>query len=286
MQNKAQRFTIRQSMQEKPYEIFHYRDRKIKNIGVHHHDFYEIYFFQEGRVDFRVQGQFYRLEPGDLLLINPHELHEAQVDPEKKYERIVLWLDRNFLRDLGENQWDLTACFERNSTGHSNLLHSDQIQRTVLQNILEKLNDEYYANRGGSQLYARGLLLQLLVEINRMVQKAPEPLPETGEPDLIGQVLGYIGSHYQKSISLQSLAEQFYVSQYYLSHEFKRRVGTSVYRYIIFKRLMQAREMMDQGDPPGMVYQSCGFGDYANFYRAFKGEYGIGPKEYFRAANE
>lgn len=34
------------------------------------------------------------------------------------------------------------------------------------------------------------------------------------------------------------------------------------------------------GQAPGEVYQSCGFGDYANFYRAFKGEYGISPREF------
>ena len=49
---------------------------------------------------------------------------------------------------------------------------------------------------------------------------------------------------------------------------------------MIFRRLLQARELMSAGLPPGEVYQSCGFGDYANFYRAFKGEYGISPREF------
>jgi AraC-like DNA-binding protein len=49
---------------------------------------------------------------------------------------------------------------------------------------------------------------------------------------------------------------------------------------VIFRRLLQARELMSAGEPPGEVYQLCGFGDYANFYRAFKGEYGISPREF------
>jgi AraC-like DNA-binding protein len=60
-------------------------------------------------------------------------------------------------------------------------------------------------------------------------------------------------------------------------------VGTSIYRYVIFRRLLQARELMSAGEPPGEVYQLCGFGDYANFYRAFKGEYGISPREFVAA---
>ena len=100
------------------------------------------------------------------------------------------------------------------------------------------------------------------------------------EPDLVSQVLAYIGAHYQENITLESLAAEFYVSKYHLSHEFSHRVGTSIYRYVIFRRLLQARELMGAGLTPGEVYQNCGFGDYANFYRAFKGEYGISPREF------
>ena len=275
MQKKTQCFTTRQSMRENRFEVFRYRDRKLKNVGVHHHDFYEVYFFLGGKVDFRVQGRFYRLEPGDVLLIAPHELHEAQVDPEEAYERIVLWLDRGYLRELGGEA--LTACFG----GSTNLLRPDPLQRAELQNILERLTDEFYGDRPGAELFARGLLLQFLVEINRSVQT---DTPTHGEePDLVSRVLSYIGSHYQEPITLQGLADTFYVSQYYLSHEFSSRVGTSVYRYILFKRLMQAREMMDQGENPGAVYQACGFGDYANFYRAFRGEYGMSPRAYYQS---
>ena len=279
---KIQRFTTRQSMREKQFEIFQYRDRKMKNVGVHHHDFYEVYFFLGGKVNFRVQGRFYTLEPGDLLLINPHELHEAQVDPEERYERIVLWIDRGFLRELGGSGCDLTACFDRTDPGCTNLLRPDPMQRAVVQNILEQMTEEYYGNRFGSEVCARGLLIQFLVEINRMVQKLSENVTQHEAPDIVSQVLSYIGTHYQEPITLQSLADSFYISRYYLSHEFSRRVGTSVYRYIIFKRLMYAKEMMDDGVSPGNVYQVCGFGDYANFYRAFKNEYGISPKAYFQ----
>ena len=93
-------------------------------------------------------------------------------------------------------------------------------------------------------------------------------------------MLAYISEHYNEKLTLQDLADQFYVSKYHLSHEFSARVGTSVYRYIILKRLLAAREQIADGAPPSEVYQNCGFQDYANFYRAFKTEYGISPKEF------
>ena len=280
---KAQRFTSRQDMEGKQFEVFRYRNQKMTNIGVHQHDFYEIYFFLGGRVNFRIQGQSYQLAPGDILFINPQEPHEAQVDPEAPYERIVLWIDRGCLKELNSETLNLSVCFETGTSPLPRLLHPNQMQRAVLQNILERLTDEYYSSRAGSDLYARSLLVQFLVEVNRIVQNVPHPAARPDAADVISQVLTYIEAHYQQPITLQSLADTFYISQYYLSHEFSRRMGTSVCRYITYKRLAQAKKMMEEGVSPGSVCQSCGFGDYANFYRAFKKECGISPNDYFKS---
>ena len=76
------------------------------------------------------------------------------------------------------------------------------------------------------------------------------------------------------------LAERFFVSKYHLSHEFNRQVGTGVYHYIQKKRLLIARQLLAQGKKPNQVYISCGFTDYTGFYRAFKAEYGVSPREF------
>ena len=86
--------------------------------------------------------------------------------------------------------------------------------------------------------------------------------------------------YYNEDLSLESLARRFYVSKYHLSHEFSKSVGTGVYRYIILKRLLMAKQMLAEGASPGTVCHSCGFQDYANFYRAFKAEYGVSPNKY------
>lgn len=276
----AQRFDSRQSMKNKRFEVFHYRDKKMDNVGIHHHDFFEVYFFLSGRVSFKVEGRSYHLEPGDLLLINPQELHQPDIGTDAVYERIVLWIDRTYLASLcAAADTDLTACFDNELPGHTNLLRPGKLRRAALGQLLDRLAQEYYSEGLGSFAYAQGLLIQFMVELNRLAQSAGHTEKQE-EPDLISRVLAYIGNHYQESITLESLAAHFFVSKYHLSHEFSHRVGTSIYRYVIFRRLLQARELMIAGQTPGEVYQNCGFGDYANFYRAFKGEYGISPREF------
>ncbi|MBE6926116.1 MAG: helix-turn-helix domain-containing protein [Ruminococcaceae bacterium] len=282
MMGRIQQFERRQSMKNKQFEVFHYRERSPGNMEVHHHEFFEIYFLLGGEVSFRVEGRSYTLKPGDMLLINPQELHQALVDRDTIYERMVLWIDRGYLGELSAGGMDLASCFDTRLPTHTNRLHPNKTQRAELQVLLEKLAGEFYGEELGNSQYAQGLLMQFLVEVNRLARNSDKQPVSAEETDLVDQVLSYIGTHFTEDISLEMLANIFYVSKYHLSHEFSKRVGTGIYRYIMFRRLMHSRELLEGGIPPGEVYQQCGFGDYANFYRSFKSFYGVSPREYAR----
>lgn len=284
MRENTQSFNQRQEMRVQTYEIFHYKNTMLDSVDVHHHDFYEVYLFLGGKVEYSVEGRNYHLEPGDILMISPLELHRPRILKEdESYERIVLWINTNYLENLSTPQTNLTCCFDTSRPGHSNLLHPSRAQRANLLSLLGQLVQENYSTVYGSDVISTGILLQFLVELNRLVLgghgKPHEELIEHATP-LISQVLDYINAHYFEQLSLGQLAGEFYISKYHLSHEFNRVVGTSVYRYIILKRLVIAKQMLASGIPPTDVYSSCGFRDYTNFYRIFKGEYGISPKQY------
>ena len=280
MSTSTQRFDSRQTMRTRTFEVFHYKDQRPESVSLHYHDFYEIFFFLSGNVEYRVEGRTYRLETGDLLLIAPQELHQPAIEPDVDYERIVLWIDKSYLQSLSVPSLDLSACFGNEITGPITLLRPSRVQQVSLGQMLSRLNREYRGRHPGGEIYARGLLQQFLVEVNRLALRTTSRIRKMDDPDLVTQVLAYIGIHYRENITLESLASEFFVSKYHLSHEFSHRVGTSVYRYVIFRRLMLAREMIAAGSAPGDIYQFCGFGDYANFYRAFKSEYGISPRQF------
>ena len=81
MRERSQSFDPRQTMQRDKFEVFHYREPRPDGVEVHHHDFYEVYYLLGGEVEYWVDGRIIRMQPGDLLLINPMELHRPLVNP-------------------------------------------------------------------------------------------------------------------------------------------------------------------------------------------------------------
>ena len=275
MASKTQHFDPRQVMLREDFEIFHYRDPKAAGVEIHHHDFYEIYLLLGGQVEFWVDGSLYKLEKGDIFLISPMELHRPLVHPKSQYERIVLWVNKDYLEGFSEGGMDLTACFR---AGFNMIRPADTKYASISSRLLELVREDGGMELG-NRLAARGIFLQFMVELNRIAAAnlVRQPRRKQGG-DLIGKVLSYINEHSSEPLSLDGLAGRFYVSKYYLSHEFSRKTGVSVYRYIMLKRLLAAKQLLSGGMAAGEVCYKCGFKDYAGFYRAFKAEYGISPK--------
>ena len=109
MAGKAQNFTQRQHMLRPGYEIFRYCDSELGEVSLHHHDFYEIYLFLNGSVEYSIESRIYRLLPGDILLIGPMELHQPRIAKDHgPYERRRVRVRRP--RPMAAMWWRGRAC--------------------------------------------------------------------------------------------------------------------------------------------------------------------------------
>ena len=284
---KHQRFESRQTMHNQTFEVFRYKDAYPKEVTLHHHDFYEVYFFLSGNVQYNIESRSYLLTPGDVLLISPMELHQPMFGQEQReYERIVLWIDKQFLEGFSLPGQRFTDCFDTSNPRHTNLLRPEGVARQFLMFLLEQLISESTNEDPYREIASLSYLAQVLISLNRLALKQRKEEPITGPDSTVYNVLGYINEHYSENLSLDDLANRFFISKYHLAREFQRLVGTSVHRYIVQKRLVMAKQMLSTGRPSSEVYQHCGFGDYSNFYRAFKAEYQISPKEFVQRLKE
>ena len=100
------------------------------------------------------------------------------------------------------------------------------------------------------------------------------------QPELLDRVMAYIEKHLSEKITLSDVARQFYVSESTVSQLFRKRMGVSFYRCVTQRRLIAAKSLILEGMILELVAVQTGFSDYSSFYRAFKGEFGISPRQF------
>lgn len=97
----------------------------------------------------------------------------------------------------------------------------------------------------------------------------------------IKDVLDYISENYETDINAEKLAKLFHLSRCYFSTVFKKKTGTSPYRYILNYRLNAAKKFLsDTNETIDEISAKCGFSDTSSFIRAFKKQEKIPPLAY------
>lgn len=281
LKKKLHSYQTRQQMLSKDYEIFHYSDIGLKQVNLHHHDFYECYLFISGDVTYLIEGKTYSLQSGDIILINSTELHQPIINNNDiPYERIVLWIDKVFLNNLSTDKTDLARCFE--DSAKANVIRvSFEMQQNIKVLLNKLLSLEKYFGIGSDLLY-KTYIIELLIHLNMLLfQNGVKLDVDIKKNNLIDGIIQYINNHTEDEITIDELSRQFYISKYHLLREFKKHSGTTIHKYIVQKKLIQAKELILKDIPITSVYKQCGFGDYSNFFRAFKSEYGVTPKHFY-----
>ena len=276
----TQKWISRQHMLSDNFEIFHYKDSYLKDVALHHHDFFEIYFFISGDVSYTIESRNYDLQHGDILLISPRELHQPIIDRKKPYERIVLWINCNYLKSCRPKK-RFDAVFRPRQEGPYEPVKAapEELKavRAYFVDILAETNNQ----KEYSDLVCRSLIVRLAAELNRhFIGYTGHFETDTSLGGVMNEIVNYINRHHTKSLSLDYLSQEFYISKYHMSREFMRHFGISIHKYITKKRLITAKQLLSEGVAPSDVCTMSGFSDYANFYRAFRSEYGISPREF------
>ena len=96
----------------------------------------------------------------------------------------------------------------------------------------------------------------------------------------LDEIRSHIDRHYGEPISLETVAQRFFVSKEHLSRAFKSRTGENLTDYIVRKRMEKAMELMEEGKLAiKHVARLTGYEDVAYFYKVFKKRYGVTPGE-------
>lgn len=255
--------------------------REEKSLDMHIHDCYELYYSISGGKQFLIDGTCYQIQPGDIFVINPFESHRLlQVDSEV-HERIVLSIDPEFLSQLSSEKTDLTYCFSTRTAEYGNKITLNKEEQKRFRYYIDKMvNSEGF----GQDLMEQARFLELMVFLNKRyfdthaTKKAENKA--SGYQVQVNDILAYINLHIAEVISIEKLAEHFYLSESYICRVFKAETGTTINKYMTGRRISIAKSLLVDGLNVNEVCDKCGYNDYSNFIRTFTKVVGVSPKKY------
>lgn len=248
-------------------------------VNLHSHSYYEmVYVLSNSGTQYLVGTKRYLLQRGDIILVPPGIGHKPLFPSElaEPYKRIVLWFSTDFLEGL-------KSIIAYNNTQYSErvfLLRTAGTPWEIIGTHFHAGLKEAQEKKAGWQVALCGNTMQLLTLFWRAMAEPESRPPKTEKPELLDNVVSYIESHLHEKITLADTASRFYVSESTIGQTFQKKMHVSFYHYVTQRRLIAAKSMIMEESNLDLLSTKVGFTDYSTFYRAFKKEFGISPREY------
>lgn len=236
---------------------------------VHSHSFPEIYYFLRGDVDVLLSGVEYHMKPHTMLLYPPGAYHGIRVNSDAPYERITLHLEPSVLSF--ERRAQLMAVLPKAGMNPGFPLYWPAMQGTGIWESLLQLDDCAALSKAQQKalmpIFIEAVLARMLCH---MQTSLPVSQPVYAASKSQGSsILYYLDEHFAQPISLDMLAERFFVSKSHLNQMFRKMTGTTVMDYVTHKRVNFVQQLLSGGVSAVQAAQAAGFGDYTSFYRAY-----------------
>ncbi len=259
---------------------FHHLCNSVHEVetNYHYHDFYEIFFFIQGNVDFIIEGRQYSMQPGNTLLIHYHDLHQAVLKHTEYYERFYIWIDPNYFEKNSTAKTSLDYCFHTFNGRRSRMLATSLEDIRPFLKKFTRLQEEGF----GKDILINNFVLELLLFLNKQFISQEEDLTfsNVSENSFIRSVIEHIAANLDQPLTVDSLATTFFVSKGHLSREFKKFTGFTLHNYVLKRKLLYSKTLLMDGKNSNEIYVKCGFSSYPHFIKTFKKEFGITPKAF------
>lgn len=258
------------------FRLFHLNTDAETKVDYHYHEFCKLLLLVSGRGGYVVDGQRYLLQAGDVVVIGSRSVHRPELEKGNPYERIIIYISPEFLQKMSSPDCNLLEIFS-GETGH--VLRLKETERKKIFAMTAALEKELAGEDYGRELLSNVDLLRLLVEIGRQRRKkdAQKPLPVIPQNPRVLEWMAYIDTHLAEDLDMDILAERFYISKYHMMRLFHRETGFTIHTYLLQRRLLAARQMIEKGMLATEACYRCGFRSYSSFTRAYNKHFGSTP---------
>jgi len=265
------------------FYFFDYDERSytINMEFQHFHQFYEFCIFLDQSANHLIEGDIYDLQFLDIVAIKPSILHKTQYPHGAPKKRLII----NFLipMDTVGLSNDLKILFSI----FNKPMPIYRFVGTYKEQIFSILNDIFRLTKsndsGINTLLIHNKFIEFLSKIY-LYQDQNTYVVHSSVDNLTNKVYSitsYIHEHHKENLSLEFLAKKFYISSYYLSHQFKNITGFTLNNYIQMTRIRNAQQLLLTSDMNiTHIAESCGFSSFSQFNRTFNKYCGASPTKY------
>lgn len=242
------------------------------NCAPHFHSALEIVYVRSGIMEATLNGKFYSIQDGELLLVPSYTVHwySSPVISDTVVTTIPLSYIPTFQKKLRGKIFSLCHISDKTIT--------KEVARCMRRCCdLQPKKPESMAIRG--YIY---IILALLTESIPLLDVCAKE-----DDALVLNILSYLHNNYKNQLSLNSIADEFGYSASRFSHIFNKNIGCSISEYLNALRCRQVAGMLLEGEESiTQAAMGAGFNSMRTFYRSFMNVFGISPSKYVDVSKE
>lgn len=278
-----QGYSIHLNTANDPFFYYFDYDERSYTINMefqHFHPFYEIHILLDQQASHIIEGNYYDIQPYDMVLLRPSLLHKTQYHEGPPNKRLII----NFA--IPQNTVGLEDAFHSLFSVFDAKLPIFRFSEDNRTYIFKPLNDIFNLTRQTSSINPLMIHSHFLAFLGSIYEHREDNLytqPEAPNSIIhkVYSITSYIHSHYNEELSLDLLSTQFFISPYYLSHQFKNITGFTLTTYIQMTRIRNAQQLLIYSHMKiTEIAERCGFTSFSQFNRVFNKFNGMSPSQF------
>ncbi len=250
-----------------------YKNINSADTHPHIHNEIEILYIEKGEAELKVGEKVFKAQNGDVIFINPLQVHSVSVLTKNNYSHKCICFDTELIADkkISDALKNGEIIFKE---------YFPYADNKELRQLFLKLYSAVENN--SSELIFESTAYISLMFANILKNAFIDNRIKTSKEALFcKKVIGYIGNNYGRNITSADVAKELFYTQSYFCRNFKSNFHSTFSSYLSMYRISKAKSMLENDNfKISEIAEICGFESPEYFTRCFKNKFGIPPLKF------
>ena len=246
-----------------------YREHQNEHIDKHWHRFVEMEFLISGSGTHKINGKSYPIRRGELHIMKLTDIHEFFFEENCWLYLVQIptsYLPKDINSVILNCPEDMIAYFDE--------YDFDKIERLFCALAEEFKKDDPYKDQ-----IIKNIIMTICLLLFRKLNISPDIACRKSD-SRINDIIIFLQNNFHEPLSVEKIAEKFYMNSEYFSRYFKSRMGISPKEYLSEIRMGYAKKLICQSEHKIIdICMECGYNSVMTFLRDFKKKYNCTPKQ-------